>query len=113
MKRLGPAPLSFQEREIVDSWSARQRDEDLVRLMAEPWGRRVAAWALFRLGRFHDVEATGEEGRRQVAVEMARHIIAVAPHEFIEMQSERLADSLEAIARVRGEVKKPEEETSA
>ena len=110
MKRLGPAPLAPNESGVVDSWEERQRDDDLAQLLSSEWGRRIACWVILDLAGLHDPDAG--RGRRSVGAAFLRRTLPVAPYGFADMARERTAESLDAVARVRGEQKKPEGETS-
>lgn len=118
MKRAGLAPLSPAELGIIASWEEQQRDEDLARLLASEWGRRIACWVVLDLGKLQHVGAPGESleelnGTRIVGSSFLRRIVPVAPYTFADMVRDRETESRDAIARVRGEQKKPDEETSA
>ena len=94
-----------------------QREEDLKALMAQPWGRRVAWWLIFDVGRLQaeTFQMSGEmsaakdglcgalltarnTGRQAVARELQENIRAASPGDWLKMYEEEIRTTAAELA---------------
>jgi len=95
----------FQARaRDVERRLMRQRDDDLRELMSAQYGRRVAVWIIYELGRLQDESFDGSkrdglntalftaraEGRRELAIDLHNELQRLAPDMVVRMLQERL-----------------------
>jgi len=76
----------------------RTHDDDMRRLLAEPWGRRIA-WRMLTFCRIYEDSYTGDyttfynEGRRSAGLKLLRDITVADPEAYSTMIQENQEDN--------------------